>query len=129
MNWLVLEQSEQITNIYKKFFEEKNHNVDFVKNELECIEKFYSSLRADNVSRYDFIILEKSCKLLDDSQLEDRIRKIHPEQKIFFLSKYMNLDKSELSKKTQEIIEKPFAMITLLGYVEIIWSREIIVSS
>jgi len=40
----------------------------------------------------------------------------------------MNLDKSELSKETQEIIEKPFAMITLLGYIEIVWSKEMIIS-
>jgi DNA-binding NtrC family response regulator len=129
MNCLVLEPSKQITNIYKKIFDEKNYDAYFTKNESECMEKFYESVRADNASRYDFVIFENSCRLLDGSKLEDRIREIHPDQKIFFLSKYMNLDKSELSKKTQEIIEKPFAMITLLGYIEIVWPREIIVPS
>ena len=129
MKLLVLEQSEQITNIYKKFFDEKSHDADFAKNESECMEKFCDSLRTKDSSRYDFVILEKTGMLSDGSKLEDRIREIHSDQKIFFLSKYMNFDKSELSNSTQEIIEKPFAMITLLGYIDIIWPREIIVPS
>jgi len=128
MKFLVLEQSEQITNIYKKFFREKNHDVVFAKNESECIKGFYDSQVLDNDSKFDFVILEDSRKLLDEVFLEDKIREYNPDQKIFFLSSYMNFDKSELSKKTQEIIEKPFAMITLLGYIEIVWSNEIIIS-
>ncbi len=129
MKLLVLEQSEQITNIYKKFFKEKSHDADFAKYESECIEKFCDSLRTEDSSRYDVVILENSCTLPDGSKLEDRIRDIHSDQKIFFLSKYMNFDKSEISKKTQEIIEKPFAMITLLGYMEILWPSKIRVSA
>lgn len=129
MKLLVLEQSEQITNIYKKFFEEKSFDADCTKSESECMEKFCDSLRTEDTTKYDFVILEKPGTLPDNSKLEDRIREIHSDQKIFFLSKYMNFDKSELSKKTQEIIEKPFAMITLLGYIEIVWPRKIIVSS
>jgi len=128
MKFLVLEQSEQITNIYKKFFHKKNHDVDFVKNESECIKKFYDSQRLDNESKFDFVILEDSCRFLDGVPLEDKIRDLNADQKIFLLSSYMNLDKSELSKETQEIIEKPFAMITLLGYIEIVWSKEMIIS-
>jgi len=128
MKFLVLEQSKQLTNIYKKFFHKKNYDVDFAENELECIKKFHDSQRLDNESKFDFVILEDSCRLLDGMPLEDKIRDLNPDQKIFRLSSYMNLDKSELSKETQEIIEKPFAMITLLGYIEIVWSKEMIIS-
>ncbi len=128
MKFLVLEQSERITNIYNKFFYKKKYDVDFAKNESECIKKFYDSQRLDNESKFDFVILEDSCGLLDGNSLEDKIREYNPDQKIFLLSSYMNLDKSELSKETQEIIEKPFAMITLLGYIEIVWSKEMIIS-
>ncbi len=128
MKFLVLEQSERITNIYNKFFYKKKYDVDFAKNESECIKKFYDSQGLDNESKFDFVILEDSCRLLDGNSLEDKIREYNPDQKIFLLSSYMNLDKSELSKETQEIIEKPFAMITLLGYIEIVWSKEMIIS-
>jgi len=128
MKFLVLEQSERITNIYNKFFYKKKYDVDFTKNESECIKKFYDSQELDNESKFDFVILEDSCRLLDGNSLEDKIRECNPDQKIFLLSSYMNLDKSELSKETQEIIEKPFAMITLLEYIEIVWSREMIIS-
>jgi len=128
VKFLVLEPNKQITNIYKKFFSQKNYDVFFAKNESECFKWFYDSQELDNYSKFDFVILDDSCKLLDEVCLEDKIREYNPDQKIFFLSSYMNFDKSELSKKTQEIIEKPFAMITLLGYIEIVWSNEMIIS-
>ncbi len=128
MKFLVLKQNEQITNIYKKFFCKKNYDVDFAKSESECIKKFYDNQVLDNESKFDFVILEDSCRLLDGNSLEDKIRDLNPDQKIFLLSSYMNLDKSELSKETQEIIEKPFAMITLLGYIEIVWSKDMIIA-
>ena len=112
MKLLVVEQSEKISNIYKKIFNEKRYEVDFVKNEIECLDKFDKN--------YDCVVLEKSATPFEDA-VEDKLRKTNPDQKIFFISPYLNSNKesSELMKKTREIIEKPFAMLTLISQLEL----------
>ena len=51
--------------------------------------------------------------------LEDKIREENPLQKVLFLEPYMNLDNTEISKETQYLVEKPFAMVTVLGKIMI----------
>ena len=107
MKLLVLEQNETISNIYKKIFDEKNYTADYAKNESECVEKINEN--------YDYIVLED----LKSRILEEKIRKINPSQKILSLEPYMNSDGPLELKETKEIIEKPFAILTLFGKLEI----------
>jgi hypothetical protein len=107
MKLLVLEQNELISNIYKKIFDEKKYMADYAKNETECIEKFDEN--------YDYVVLEN----LKSGTLEQKIRKIKPSQKILSLYPYINSDGPLELKKTQELIEKPFAILTLFGKLDI----------
>ena len=107
MKLLVLEQNELVSNIYKKIFDEKQYIADYAKNESECIEKFDEN--------YDYVVLENS-KL---GGLEEEIRKIKPAQKILSLAPFMSSNAPTELKATQDLIEKPFAILTLFGKLEI----------
>ena len=112
MRFLVMEANERIIKIYQKFFDSKSYQVDFAENEESCFRKFSC------LDDFDYIVLEGSTKL-GDMYLEDRIREINPLQKILFLSPYMNLENTEISRETQYLVEKPFAMVTVLGKIEL----------
>jgi len=107
MKLLVLEQNELVSNIYKKIFDKKQYNADYAKNESECIEKFDEN--------YDYVVLENS-KLCF---LEEKIRKIKPSQKILSLAPFMSSNCRTELKEMQDLIEKPFAILTLFGKLEI----------
>lgn len=112
MRVLVLESNNRIRQIYKKFFEQKNYQYDFVENSSECIDVFSQKFREDVFINY--IILEQP-----SSTLEDKIRGFNPRQEILFLSPFMNIDNQEISKETRDLVEKPFAMVTLIGKIEL----------
>lgn len=112
MKFLILEDNERITRIYQKFFDTKNFPVEFAKDSHSCFEKFATT------GNYDYIILEKSIKI-DNLQLEDKIREVNPLQKILFLEPFMTLEDSGISMETQYLVEKPFAMVTLLGKIQL----------
>ena len=114
MKFLVLENNERIMRIYQKIFISKEYQVDFVEDELNCFKKFNKSL----MDCYNYIILEKSIKI-DNLPLEDKIREVNPLQKILFLSHHMDQQNPEISKEIHDLIEKPFAMVTLLGKIEL----------
>ena len=112
MRFLVLEENQRILRIYQKFFDAKGHQVIFAENGESCFERFSEE------DTFDYIILDKSTKL-GNMLLEDKIRIINPLQKILFLSPFMNLENSEISRETQELVEKPFAMVTVLGKIQL----------
>lgn len=112
MKFLILEDNERITKIYQKFFDTKNFPVDFAKDQYSCFEKFATA------GNYDYIILVKSIKI-DNLRLEDKIREINPLQKILFLEPFMTIEDSGISIETQYLVEKPFAMVTLLGKIQL----------
>ena len=64
---------------------------------------------------YDYVVL---ADLKSDNQ-EQKIRKIKPSQKILSLDPYINSDGPPELKETQNLIEKPFAILTLFGNLEI----------
>ena len=107
MKLLVLEQNELISDIYKKIFDEKKYYADYAKSESECIEKFDEN--------YDYVVLEH----LKSGFLEEKIRKIKPSQKILSLEPFMKTDIPLELKETQDLIDKPFAILTLFGKLEI----------
>jgi DNA-binding response OmpR family regulator len=112
MKLLVLEKDDKITSIFQKLFQEKQYEVDFVKSEFECIDKIDAN--------YDYVILEKPTYLADGKGIEEKIRNSKPHQKVFFLEPYMNLiEEGDWLKDSKEIIEKPFAMLTLISKIEI----------
>ena len=121
MKFLVLEPNERVAKMYHKFFEQKQYHASIVQNESECLNRFQS----DN---FDCVILEKSL-IMKNGRLEDQILEKVPEQKILFLSPYMNMDALGISRTTQEIIEKPFAMVRLLSQIQIQKSKKILVTN
>lgn len=107
MKLLVLEQNELISDIYKKIFDEKKYFAEYVKSESECMEKFDEN--------YDYVVLEN----IKSGALEEKIRRVKPSQKILSLAPFMNQEVPLELKKTQELIDKPFAILTLFGKLEI----------
>ena len=107
MKLLVLEQNELVSKIYKKIFEEKKYDADYARNDLECLERFDKN--------YDYVVLENS----NSGTLEQKIRKIKPDQKILSLSQYINSECAPELKETQELIEKPFAVLTMISRLEL----------
>jgi len=107
MKLLVLEQNELVSNIYKKIFDKKQYIADYAKNESECIEKFDEN--------YDYVVLED----LKSGSIEEKLRKIRPSQKILSLAPYIKSDCPADLKETQDLIEKPFAILTLFSKLEI----------
>ena len=105
MKLLVLEQNERVSKIYKKLFDEKKYNADFVKDESEFLAKYNKN--------YDYVVLEN----LDS--LECKIRQIKPEQEILPLFSFLSSDIPQNFKETLDIIEKPFAIISMLAQLEI----------
>ena len=107
MKLLVLEQNELVSKIYKKIFEEKKYDADYARNDAECLERFDKN--------YDYVILENS----NLGTLEQKIRKIKPGQKILSLSQYINSEGPSELKETRELIEKPFAVLTMISSLEL----------
>jgi DNA-binding response OmpR family regulator len=115
MKALVLEENHRIIKLYKKIFEQKNHQADFVSDVNACLDKICTD------TDYDFVILEKSMKIPQGDNVEDLIRITKPQQKVFFLLPYLSERDSRFDavKETLDLIDKPFAMISLLSSLEI----------
>lgn len=125
MNALILEENERISKIFSKICNEKGINADIVK-ESDFITTFGNKIK--NGITYDCVILEESKSTESDKRLEDKLLDINPKQKIFFLSPYMKIDEN-VPKTTQMIIQKPFALITLLSKLDLTNSAKIIVNT
>ena len=74
---------------------------------MECLERFNKN--------YDYVVLENS----NLGTLEQKIRKIKPDQKILSLSQYINSECPSELKETRELIEKPFAVLTMISTLEL----------
>lgn len=116
MSALVLEDNPRITKLYEKIFSSVGFGADFAPDKISCVDKLLNEGK-----KYDFVILEKSTKFDERVNLEDKILAINPQQKIFFLSPYLPPRNSEFDSisDTMSIIDKPFAMVSLLSYLEI----------
>jgi DNA-binding response OmpR family regulator len=116
MKALVLEDNGRIIELYKKIFSQKKYDADFVSDTSSCLDRFMGQ-----TSEYDLVVLEKPTKLDSHANLEDQIRQANPRQKVFFLSPYMTQRDKEFEslKATMDIVDKPFALITLLSSLEI----------
>jgi DNA-binding response OmpR family regulator len=116
MKALILEDNNRIIELYKNILTQKNYEVDFVSDVSSCLDRFEAQKQ-----KYDIVVLEAPTRLDVDTNLEDKIRQSSPEQRVFFLSPYMSPRPKELesSKETLELIDKPFALISLLSYLEI----------
>lgn len=107
MKLLVLEQNKLISDIYKKIFDEKKYYADYAKSESDFIDKFDEN--------YDYVVLEH----LKSKLIEGKIRRIKPSQKIISLEPFMKSDVPLELKKAQELIDKPFAILTSFAKLEI----------
>jgi DNA-binding response OmpR family regulator len=116
MKALILEENRKVVELYEKIFLEKKYEAEFVFDHTSCLDRF----EKDN-QRYDFVILEGPTEIQHDYNLEDKIRNASPEQRVLFLSPYLSMRKDgfESLKETLDLIDKPFAMISLLSGIEI----------
>lgn len=117
MNVLVLEENERISKIFEKIFQKKNINSMIVRSQDECFEEFQKATSKNE--DVDVIILDKSQMFDSEKRLEDKILELKSTQKLFFLSPYLNLEFPERVPESALIIQKPFALITLLTKLEL----------
>ena len=111
MKLLVLEENDKISSIYKKILEEKNYEVDFAKNELEFLERYDP--------KYECVILENSNSVSNEFVFGKKIREQNPNQKIWYLKPNSEAKiESGYMSETRKIIEKPFALLTILAKME-----------
>lgn len=115
MRALVLEDNDRVIELYKKIFEQKDHSAEFVPDVASCMDTIQRG------GKYDCVILEEPVRMDETANLEDAIRKTSPTQKVFFLAPYISMrrDGFEHLKDTLNLIDKPFAMVSLLSYLEI----------
>lgn len=109
MKLLVVEQNELVSKIFKKIFDEKQYDADFAKTDSECLDRFDQN--------YDYVVVENS-QANPSIILEEKIREVKPSQRFFSLSKYINYDVPEALRESQNLIEKPFAMLTMVAKLE-----------
>jgi len=109
MKLLVLEQNELVSKIFKKIFDEKQYHADFAKNDSECLDRFDQN--------YDYVVVENS-QANPSLLLEQKIRQVKPSQKFFSLSEYINYEGPEALRESKNLIEKPFAMLTMVAKLE-----------
>jgi len=109
MKLLVLEQNELVSKIYKNIFRAKNYDSDIVRNDSECLDRINEN--------YDYVVVHSS-ENDSETPLEVKIREIKPAQKIFSLSQYIRSNDLPETQKVREIIEKPFALLTLVAKLE-----------
>ena len=117
MKVLVLEDNSKVSEIYQKIFIEKRLEADFVKNEAEFLKK---------ANDYDYLISEKPLSTKNPF-LEQSEKDCKQDRNFLFLSSIIpknNLQPSTLSKETRDLLEKPFAMITLLAKLELGLKKE-----
>lgn len=109
MKLLVLEQNELVTKICKKIFDEKQYEADFAKTYAECLERIDKN--------YDYVVVEDS-QASPFIMLEEKILEVKPSQRFFSLSKYINYEGPESLRESQYLIEKPFAVLTMVAKLE-----------
>lgn len=109
MKLLVLEQNDTVSKIYQNIFDKKNYCVDFTKTEFECLDRIQDG--------YDYVVLS-SQNSDSDGLFEAKIREKRPQQKIYPLSTHLDSEGSQYQKETQEILEKPFALLTMVAKIE-----------
>ena len=114
MKFLVLEQNDRLIKIYKKIFQEKKHEVEFVKTfeEFQKTEKFKDSSK---YLEFDALILEKKSEF---SEARTEKRKV-VQPPTFDLFPYLSQDKKGTPSETREIIEKPFALVSVLAKIQL----------
>ena len=122
MKVLVLENDSKISDIYQKIFNEKNIDADFVKNEPDFLKK--------DDSHYDYFILDKPLSA-NNGVFEERENHTESDRDFLFVSSVIpkNQHSSNLRKETRDLLEKPFAMITLLTKLQLSHQKKTIVST
>ena len=110
MKVLVLEEHDRVSKIYQRILNEKGIEANLIKNDSE-FEKTVNK-------NYDLEII--SSVLPQTTSILNKIAIKSPQQRVVYLSSYCKEDEnlSNLVGKTREIIQKPFAFLTLLAEEE-----------
>ena len=118
MKVLVLEENSRVSKIYEKIFRQKEIDAEFVSNNAEFLKRAKGN--------YDFFIFESPLTSMTFSEVESF--ELETNEKFLFLSSHMNKDEQipQISKETRDIVEKPFAMISLLTKLEFDLNKKLV---
>lgn len=120
---LVAEDNQDLADTYKIAFESRGHVITTVRDGVECLKTYLvhvKNSKDDSESLFDAIILDQQIPGMSGVDVAREIQRVNPKQRIIFITGYGAEVIKELREFQQEIeiINKPFALKTLIAQIE-----------
>jgi len=122
MKILIAEDEVDLADQYFEFLTDAGHEVFLTSNGQQCVEKYFKQIEENSdQAPFDVVILDQIMPELTGMDAAKRILDEFPEQRIIFVSAYLDNTLIESIKKLKQLIEtlqKPFKFQLLLDMVE-----------
>ena len=135
MKVLVAEDEPDILYVYKMGMEKRGHIITTIENGEDCLATYYKSMKrhnrkpekslsrkiSENSSGFDVVILDYKMPLKDGLQVAKQILEWNPEQRIIFVSAFVEetlRDSVKHLRQVVELIQKPFRIETVIEIIE-----------
>lgn len=124
---LIAEDNIFTATQYKKFLEKNGYTVTLCHDGTSCLDKFNKELKYKKVvlkedsSPFDFVLLDHDMPKTTGAEVAEKIHKVCPKQKIYFLSAYGQkiIQSCGIPKDgSLQILQKPFSLEFLLKKLE-----------
>ena len=126
MNILIADDEQDLLDQYVDTLEEKGHKVSVSKDGDECLKIYLIEEESQNspgniVPSFDAVILDYQMPIKNGLETAKEILKINPNQRIIFVSGYVQetfFESVKSLKQITEIMEKPFKLKALIDTLE-----------
>ena len=136
MRILVAEDDLDISILYKRALEKRNHSVVITSTGEECLQNYLNTTKSNNSKRketsrtdtvassspsYDVVILDYKMPGMNGMDVAKKILAVNPHQRIIFASAYVKATLQESIKQLNQVVElmqKPFSLSQLVDTVE-----------
>ena len=124
---LIAEDNAFTAMQYKKFLENHGYKVELCYDGQSCLTKFKRELKyrvvvlKDNSPPFDYVLLDHDMPNLSGAEVAERIYKICPKQRIYFLSAYGHKIVQSCGIPREDILQilqKPFSLDFLAKKLE-----------
>ena len=122
MKILIAEDEADLADQYFEFLTDSGHEVFLTYNGQQCVEKYFNQIKENSdQAPFDVVILDQIMPELTGMDAAKRILDEFPEQRIIFVSAYLDNTLIESIKKLKQLLEtlqKPFEFQLLLDMIE-----------
>ena len=122
MKILIAEDEVDLADQYFEFLTDAGHEVFLTYNGQQCVEKYFEQIEENSdQAPFDVVILDQIMPELTGMDAAKRILGEFPEQRIIFVSAYLDNTLIESIKKLKQLVEtlqKPFKFQLLLDMIE-----------